>query len=283
VTAASQRGPCARESSGWCRAAAGDLPGPAPVIVLAAPYFGAGWLRASLESHPDLACTSGTGILQLCEQAMAAWRGADGPSARTRSAPAITATRALASSIITSLLAREGKWRWCEFSIANTQAAGTFLRLYPDTRILCLHRDCVGVIRATMNASPSGRADEAFAPFAMAYPASTVAARTAYWVARTGPLLAFEQSHPQACLRVRFEDLTLARRKTAERISSFLGIVGLEGPGSRAVDNHTRPEPGSTGPEAEFPVDLIPPALLAQANGLLSLLGYPALSAGSAR
>jgi hypothetical protein len=260
-----------------------DHAGRAPVIVLAAPYSGVGWLRSLLERDPELACTSGTGILPLCEQAMAAWRNADGPAAGSPSALAVTATRALASTIITSLLAREGKWRWCEFSVANAQAAESFLHLYPGTRILCLHRACPGVVRATLDASPWGLASAAFAPFTSAYPASTVAALTAYWVARTGALLAFEQSHPQACLRVRFEDLAAAEHATAERISSFLGIVGFECPVEPAGDDQPLRESDGSGLDTDFPVDLIPSTMLAQANDLLQQLGYPTLPAGSAR
>jgi protein-tyrosine sulfotransferase len=245
-----------------------------PVIVLAPAYSGASRLRSLLDGHPDLACTSGTGILPLCEQAIAAWRSADGQAARAPSQLAVTATRALASSIITALLAREGKWRWCEIIVANTQVAETFLRIYPGATFLCLYRACPDVIRAALDGSPWGIADPVFLPFTRAYPASTATALTAYWVAHTTGILEFERAHSQACLRIRFEDLTAAQHETAARISSFLGLEGQAVP---PEDSGTRPESGGTGPAAEFPVDLIPPAMLAQANDLLRQLGYPSL------
>jgi hypothetical protein len=248
------------------------------VIVLASPYSGAGQLRLLLNGHPDLACTSGSGILPLCEQAMAAWRYVAGQAARSPAPPAVTATRALVTSIITSLLAREGKWRWCEIAAANTQVADTFLQLYPGTKFLCLYRACPDVVRATLNANPWGIADATFAPFTAAFPASTVAALTASWVAHTGPLLSFEQSHPQACLRIRSEDLTAARSETAGRITSFLGIGGFDVLTAPAEHSMIQPEPGGGTPETDFPADLIPPTMLAQADDLLRRLGYPALS-----
>jgi hypothetical protein len=248
-----------------------------PVIVLSSAYFGAGWLRLLLDGHPDLACTSGTGILPLCEQAMAAWRSADGQAARSPSPLAVTATRALASSIITAVLAREGKRRWCEIATANAGAAETFLRLYPQTKFVCLYRACPEVIRAILDASPWGIADAAFAPFTKAYPASTTAALTAYWLARTQTLLTFERAHPQACLRVRFEDLAANRHKTAGRMTSFLGITCLDHQTMPAIDNQNPPEPGTPFPAPEFPADLIPPMMLAHANDLLQQLGYPSL------
>jgi len=247
------------------------------VIVLAPAYSGASTLRPLLAGHPDLACTSGTGLLPLCEQAMATWRSADGRGPGPPSSLAATATRALAASVITSILAREGKRRWCEVAAASPQAAETFLRLYPGTRFLCLHRACQGVIRGVLDASPWGITDPLFAPFAIKYPANTVASLTAYWVTATGPLLAFEREHPRSCLRVRFEDLAQGQQ-AEEPITSFLGLaaVGRPIPGS-----HDEPQPASPDPElaADLPVNLIPPALLAQANDLLQQLKYPVMAA----
>jgi hypothetical protein len=269
----------ARVSRGRSLSAAcpGDQAASGPVIVLASGYSGAARLRSLLDGHPDLACTSGTGILPLCEQAMAAWRSVDGRAASSPSPLAVAATRTLASSIITSLLAGQGKRRWCEVAAVNAQVAGTFLRLYPATKFLCLYRACPDVIRATLDASPWGLAEPVFAPFTQAQPLSTVAALTAYWVAHTQALLTFERAHQQACLRIRFEDLTAAQHQTAERMTSFLGIACLDNRAPPAMDNQKRPESDTVFPAAGFPADLIPPMVLAQANDLLHQLGYPAL------
>jgi hypothetical protein len=249
------------------------------VIVLAPRYAGAGTLRSLLEGHPDLACTAGTGLLPLCEQAMVTWRNADGRPAGTPSSLASAATRALASSVIISILAREGKPRWCEVAAPNPKAAETFLRLYPGTRFLCLYRACPDVIRAALNASPWGLTDPVLASFTSSYPVSTVASLTAYWVTFTGPLLAFERQHPQSCLRVQFEDLA-RDRQAGERIASFLGLA--EPIGRPIPGGHDEPQPASldTGLAADLPVHLIPPALLAQANDLLQQLDYPPMAAG---
>lgn len=245
----------------------------APVIVLAPAYSGVSTLRSLLEGHPDLACTSATGLLPLCEQAVATWRNADGRRAGSPSALASAATRALAASIISSILAREGKPRWCEIAAASPQAAETFLRLYPGTRFLCLYRECREVIRAVLDASPWGLTDPIFASFAVKFPANMVASLTAYWVAVTGPLLAFEREHPDSCLRVRYEDL--ARGQLAEEeITSFLGLAAAIGQPSYGGHD----QPPAVSPDTDLPVSLIPPALLEQANDLLQQLDYPALS-----
>jgi hypothetical protein len=252
----------------------------APVIVLAPAYSGASTLRSLLAGYPDLACTSGTGLLPLCEQAVATWGKADRRPAGRPSSLAAASTRALASSIVTSILTREGKARWCEVAAANTQAAETFLGLYPGTRFLCLYRDCPDFIRAALGASPWGLIDPAFAPFTMKYPASPVAALTAYWVAVTAPLTDFEHEHPQACLRIRFEDLAPDGR-AEERIISFLGLTSAVGRLLPCVDD---PRPAAPGPGLAPgpPPGLIPPLLLAQANDLLRQLDYPAMPVAGA-
>jgi len=249
-------------------AAPADHASRAPVIVLAPAYCGASTLRSMLEGHPDLACTSGTGLLPLCEQAMATWRNADRRPSGSPSSLACTTTRALATSLITSILVREGGRRWCEVAAVNPEAAGTFLHLYPGTRFLCLYRACPGVIRAALDASPWGITDPVLAPFTSRYPASTVASLTAYWVMHAAALLAFEREHPQSCLRVRFEDL--ARDPQAgERITAFLGLTDTHGRATPAGHNEPEPAPPDTGPAPAPPDHLMPPALLAQANDLL--------------
>jgi hypothetical protein len=256
-------------------AGAGDLARRGPVVVLATAYSGAGRLRSLLEGCPDLACTSGTGVLPLCEQAAAVWRTADGRAeGGTPSRLAAATVRALADALITSVLARAGKRRWCEFCYAMPKAATAFAQLYPGTRFVCLHRSCSGFIRAALDASPWGLADPALAPFTTAYPSSTTAALAAYWIAHTRNLLEFEASHPHAVLRVRFEDL--AGTQATQAVASFLSTSpGAEE--SPASGSHTPPGPAPPGATTAIPAGLIPAAVLAQASDLLRQLGYPTL------
>ena len=186
-------------------------------------HAGAERLRSLLTRDPDLACTYGTGILPLCDAAAATWRSVEGRSADAAlSRLAATSIRALTMPVITSVLARQGGRRWCEFAHAPPRLAETFLQLYPQTKVLCLHRSCVDVIDTAIHAEPWGLSGPGYAPFTAAYPASTVAALTAYWNGITAQLIAFEESHPEACRRVRFEDL--AGDRYPDDLSAFLGI-----------------------------------------------------------
>jgi hypothetical protein len=248
-----------------------------PVIVLAYPHAGGKRLWSLLNGQPGLACTSGTGILALCDQAAATWRGVEGRQASQLSPLAATATRTLTTTAIITILARQGgAQRWCEFATAPPRAAETFLQLYPRTRVLCLHRSCTDVIRAALQADPWGLSGQEYVPFLNAYPASTAAALTAYWVARTTSLIAFEEAHPDACMRVRYEDI--ADDPYVGDVRLFLdmdparaGLTDQETPGEwiPSVGRAYR---------APFPADQVPAPLLAQADGLARKLGYESLT-----
>jgi Sulfotransferase family len=254
------------------RQAAGTTAGGAPVIVLTYAHSGAGLLRSLLARHPDLACTSGTGVLPLCQQAATAWRRTDGLADGPLPALAAASIRNLAGTIITAVLAAEGKRRWCEIAAAEPAAAETFLQLFPATRVLCLHRSWPGVVYAAVQASPWGLAGQAIAPFVSAQPASAAAALTAYWTAHAGRLLAFEGAHPGACHRVRYEDLA------GGSCSSLHAFLGLDDPGPAAPGSAAASAGAAAGahdPPAPFPAEQIPPGLLDRANSLMNELGYP--------
>jgi hypothetical protein len=251
----------------------------APVIVLTYKHSGAEALWSLLTDHPGLACTSGTGVLPLCEQAAATWRNVDRSQTGTRLSPlAASSIRAMTSAVIIAVLARFGRRRWCEFANAAPRSAEIFLQIYPQTRVLCLHRSCDAVIKDAFGASPWGLVGPEYAPYTAAYPASTPAALTAYWAAVTAPLIEFEQAHPDVCMRVRCEDLAGDAWP-----ADLLAFLGIEAPrfGHRWPDD---PSHGSAQPStlnAPFPVDNIPGPLLARADRLTRELEYPPLKPDS--
>lgn len=250
-----------------------------PVIVLTYSHSGVRRLQALLGSHPSLACTSGTGLLPLCDQAAEAWRKVEGQRGGPLSPLATASVRALASGMTSALLARTGKQRWCETAIAHRRGAETFLQLFPDTRFLCLHRACPDVIYAALRASPWGVSGPGFATFTAAHPGSTVAALAAYWSAHAAPLLAFEQAHPDACQRIRYEDLAEKPGQMAAGVRDFLGLDDAAVPTQPGGDDPAAAPSGADAPGcgADLPVGQIPLPLLEQVNGLHAKLAYPPL------
>ncbi|MBO0830512.1 MAG: sulfotransferase [Actinobacteria bacterium] len=270
----------AAERDGLTRA--GDDGGSAPVIVLTYAHAGGARLQALLSMHPALTCTTGTGLLAACDQAAAAWRQADGRPRAPMSPLAKSSVRGLATAMMTAIVARTGKRRWCETAAAERSAAETFLTLFPNTRFVCLHRACPDVIVATLRASPWGLNGVAYAAYTAIHPASTVAALAAWWVDRTRPLLAFEEAHPESCLRVRYENLTAEPGKIERDILAFLGLDARgpwlpEPPGEDGQKTAAADIPGGM---EDLPVGQIPAPLLVQVNELSSMLGYPQLNRG---
>lgn len=246
-----------------------------PVIVLTYAGSGSDTLQSLLSAIPGLACTSGTGVLPLVDQAAATWRQAEARASQQPSPLAAASIRAMVSSLVTVILAREGKRRWCEVARAQPSAAGTFVRLFPGTRVLCLHRACPDVIYDALHASEWGLAGPGFAPFTAAYPGSSVAALAAFWAAHTEQLIAFEESHPAVCRRVRYEDLIAEPHRAADGILAFLS--GSSEPAAQPGSAQRQDLGPAGGPQAgrpPMPTDQIPPALLPRVSKLMTDLGY---------
>jgi protein-tyrosine sulfotransferase len=250
-----------------------------PVIVLTHAQSGAALLQHMFADHGSLACTTGTGVLPVCDLAADAWRQVDnreGPLPKL----AVTSIRALTDSLITAILAAAGKPRWCEFSIALADTADVFTQLYPAARIICLHRRCTDVIAAGLRAHPWGLSGTPFMSQAAAYPGNGVAAVAAYWVMSTQALLRFQSARPAACYRLRYEDLPADGGTIPDEIAEFLGLETREPGGPRSLPrpgDRRRPSAAFSSPatsDEQVPTDRIPPSLRDQISQLHHQLGY---------
>jgi hypothetical protein len=244
-----------------------------PIVVLTYAHAGAEVLAGALSASPSLTCTSGTGLLPLCHAAAMAWQNAEGPG--WPSPLAIKSIRAMAATMVTVIQARAGATRWCETALASPAAAGTFLRVFPETMFVCLHRSMTGVLADGTAAYPWGLGSSPFWPYSAGHPGNNVATIAAYWTACTEALLEFEDQHPQSCLRVRHEDLTAELDRQTGAIYTRLGL----GTGDLAVP----PQPVPTASRASadrcdigfaVPVQQIPPPLRPRINELHSRLNY---------
>jgi hypothetical protein len=255
-----------------------------PVIVLTYGNAGAGHLQRLLQDQPELAATSGTGLLAACGQAALAWREAERRPEGALSSLAKASIRALASAMMTTITVRAGRPRWFEVAAAEPSAAETFLEVLPGTRFVCMHRACPDVIYATLQASPWGLAGQAYAAYTVSYPGSTIAALAAWWVGHAGSVLEFERKHPAACMRLRYEDLVADHVRTEQQIRDFLDLEEKV-PSLPELPGQTRPALAKAeipGCGAGLPTGQIPAGLLAQVNELHRQLGYPPLEARAA-
>jgi Sulfotransferase family len=210
-----------------------------PVFVLSASRSGSTLMRFILDSHPDLACPPETGVTAACTGLMRSWDilekastsdRADTEAARQAGSPrALAAVRATVDGIYGRYLWRRGKRRWCDKSLDSHQGAELAVRLYPEAKFICLYRHCMDVIASGVGACPWGLHRFGFDGFATQYPGNSVAAIGSYWLAAVQSIMAFEERHPDACHRVRYEDLVTAPEETAAAIFSFLGAEPVPG------------------------------------------------------
>lgn len=262
----------------------GSAPGPredgiwarSPVIVLGYPYCGAARLRQLLSGHTALACTSGTGLLPLCEVAAATWRQVEGRQGAL-SPLAAASIRALTGSLITTALAGTGKLRWCEVAFARPSSAEVFLQVYPSARFICMHRQWLDVVREAIQANPWGLADSPFQSFAYGYPGNSVAAVAAHWAASTEPLLEFERAHLRACYRVRHDDLVSRPAQVLDEVCAFLALDRPEQATAPWSDDAASPVAVETeaSPAGPIPLERIPPPLMSVLDRLMAAIGYP--------
>jgi hypothetical protein len=251
-----------------------------PVIILGYQYCGAGHVQTMLSAVGSFACTSGTGLLPLCESAALAWRQVEG-GGLPLSALARASIRALTDALITTVLAGSGGSRWCEVAFAHPECADIFRQVYPSAKFVCVHQSCATVITTVVRANPWGLADPALQAFGAHYPGNNAAAIAAFWVTHTEPLLDFERANPDACCRVRYEDLVGNPDQAVNAICSFLAVNGNLGTTPHPVSGAGIATPGRQDPLTadEIPAGLIPAPLTARVNELMTRLKYPPLSA----
>lgn len=244
-----------------------------PIVVLTYAHAGAEVLTGALSANRSLTCTSGTGLLPLCHAAAMAWQNAEGPG--WPSPLAIKSIRAMAATMVTVIQARVGATRWCETALAPPVAAGTFLRVFPETMFVCLHRSMTGVLADGTAAYPWGLGGSPFWPYSAGHPGNNVATIAAYWTACTGALLEFEDQHPQSCVRVKHEDLTAELDLQTRAIYTRLRLDTRDRavpPQLALIQSRASADRSDTG--FVVPAHQIPPPLLPKINELHSRLNY---------
>jgi hypothetical protein len=262
-----------------------------PVIVLTCARSGSTLLRFILDSHPALACPPETGVIDICSRMGGLSLLLKGPDAHPReglSDLGADAIRTWVTTMFAGYLTQAGKSRWCEKSLGSAELAGRFLSLFPKARFICLYRSCLDVVDSLHEACPWGLRGYGLEPFTASHPGDSVSAAADYWVCHTRPILEFEQSYPEACLRVRYEDLTTDPATAALRVFGFLGereVPGLLsdflaeprprfGPADHKIWDTTRVHADSVGRGVRVPVRTLPPVILGMINELHGELGY---------
>jgi hypothetical protein len=261
-----------------------------PVIVLTCARSGSTLLRLILDAHPELACPAETNIVKICSLLGQAWQLVDPPdSGDALSRMASASVKATVNTVFTSYLLRNGKRRWCDKSLGTARGLRPFIDLYPKAKFICLYRHCMDVIDSGLEASPFGLLGYGFENYVTRASGNSVAAIASAWCEETAWALEFEETHPERCHRVYYEQIVQSPEAVAAGIFDFIGVApdpevtrrcfdvqhDFSGPGDHKVTATNRISADSVGRGLRVPADLLPPPLLNGVNELLGRLGYP--------
>src|SRR5258708_27815174 len=162
-----------------------------PIVIMSYHHSGAPRLQLLLRDQIQVTCSNGTGILPLCHMGAETFQRIEDRQDRQLSRLAQVSLRSMATVLITAVLAEAGGRRWCELATVHAEAAGTFLKLFPGSRFVCVHRSRTDLISSGLQAHPWSIANAEFGPYPAAYPGNNAPALAAYWASHAQDLLAF--------------------------------------------------------------------------------------------
>ncbi len=258
-----------------------------PVFVLTAARCGSTLMRRLLDAHPKVTCPPELNTAAIARTTFTTWMTTeDQATAAERERAAIDQSRRSLEAVMDWHRRAAAKPVYCEKSLINAEHADLLVRLFPDARFICLYRHAMDVVASIVESSPWGFRYYGVSPYIP--PDNFVYGLTQYWIDRTARILAFEESHPDQCARVRYEDLVRSPESVLRRCTDLIGLawdpavlssawtqglVAGPGDGNQAYTDglHSR----SIGTGAAVDVELIPEITLGVVNDLLARLQYP--------
>ncbi len=267
------------------------------VVLVGAARSGSTLLRLLLDAHPEIGCPAEAGIPGLMQQLLRVWWTID-PHPETAGTPEDLSEHvkgAITDAVRAPMdhyCAREGKHIYCDKSLDSVHHLELVHRLLPETRYILLFRHVMDAVASGLEASPWGFQAYGYLPFVQAAPDNFVAALVSYWLNHVDRALQWEETHPDLCCRVRYEDLVTDPQLAISRIFGFLGVEAdlsvlqrafgkvreETGPGDYKVTHTSGVHSGSVGHGKRVPVTMIPPGLLEATNAKLETLGHEPLS-----
>jgi hypothetical protein len=267
-----------------------------PVFVLCMARSGSTLLRFLLDAHPDLACPPETSMPALCSQLAVVWSLIEGaPLAAERGDvppqvpdAAVKGIRNMLDEMTGSYLERRGKRLFCDKSLGSAQHANLLMQIYPQARFVCLYRHPMDMIRSGLEACPFGLTGYGFDQYISGSPGNAVLALARYWLDNATLIAGVEETHPEMCYRVRYEDLVTDTEGVMRGVYAFLGVGEAPGvaeacfsgererfgPADHKIWATSSVSGDSVGRGESVPAGLIPPPITDAINELAGKLGY---------
>jgi hypothetical protein len=208
------------------------------------------------------------------------------PTALTKDG--LAGIQAMVNALYTPYLERRGKSRWCDKSLTTFQHTDLLCRIFEKAKFLCLYRHAMDMMNSGLEASPWGLNGYGFEPYAVGS-LNLLAGLANYWLNTTTLMLKFEESHPDKCRRVYYEQLAAEPEAVMNSVFKFLEVPPLPGIAALALSAH-EPNPSdigdhkittarkitarSVGRGMRVPVNHVPPGTRDAMNALLGRLGY---------
>ncbi len=265
-----------------------------PVFILSCERSGSTMLRYILDTHSKVTCPSHLYLGNLCESLNRMLTGTlaqtqIGLDEAAKKQFAVSETAKIIRSFMDRYVEAKNKQLWCEKTPMNLDYLAQLDVHFPDARYICLYRQCMDVVRSSINLSKYRFLPE-HVPYVHRNPENIIAAMAENWLDKTGRLLEFEATHQERCFRLKYESVVMQPEATLAPLFRFLGLEweddlmervfetahdSGEGDGRAALSSRIRQD--SVGNGTDVPRAGIPSKFTAQIDGLLGKLGYPCL------
>lgn len=194
----------------------------------------------------------------------------------------------MANALYSPYLERRGKSRWCDKSLTTAHHTELLSQVFENAKFLCLYRHAMDMISSGLEASPWGLDSYGFGAYAAGHP-NSVTALADYWISSTMLALTFEESHPDKCMRIYYEQLTGEPETVMNSVFEFIGVSPFPGIAQLALSMH-EPSPCDIGDHKIFtarritarsvgrgvrvPPSILPDGMRDAMNSVLGRLGY---------
>ena len=298
-------------------------------LVVGAARSGTTLLRLLLDAHPEIGCPAEAGLPALMSHMAQVWVTIDAdvrddtpatdpgqrnlepdganmqggtagedhgaepdPPVNTQRLPepARTWIRTTVTDAMRRYCEREHKRLYIDKSLDSVYHLPLVDEMFPGIRCVLAFRHVMDTIASGIEASPWGFQAYGYHPYVQRFPGNTVAALASYWLDHVTQALEWEKQHPDACIRVRYEDLVGDPEATIAAIQRFLGVSEhldvlrraferepARGPGDYKIEHTSAVHANSVGHGKRVPVSMLPPPLLEAVNEKLQQLQYPRL------
>ena len=267
----------------------------APIFVLCYARSGSTLMRYVLDAHPEIVAPPELHLLLAARQL--AWvfehtarvpGDAEQPSDPKRYA--IEHVRETVSAIMDGHAARAGKRFWAEKSVSSIDHTDLLDELFPDARLLCLHRQAPDVMASCAQAAQQGQGVFGFEPFVAATTSNPVDGLADYWIEKTRKLLDTETRLVDRCERLRYEDVvsdpdatlsalfaSLDLEMPAGMLDSIFTTPHVMGPGDSKILTTTGIHKNSIGHGRRLAMQTLSANRRERIDALHAQLGYPSI------